>query len=148
MFKHILLPTDGSKLSGEGVRQTIKMAKALGAHITAVHIVRAFHPLREEGYFMPEVSALRKQFEDETATHAEEVLSPVKEAANKLGVKCDTVVATGDSPSQMIIKQARKSRCDLIMMASHGRKGLQRLLHGSETENVLTHSTIPVLVVR
>lgn len=148
MFKHILLPTDGSKLSDKGVKQTIKMAKALGAHITAVHIVRTYHPPKEEGFFMPEVSVLRKQFEDETATHIDEVLSPVKEAANRVGVRCDTVVATGDSPYHMIIEQAKKSRCDLIMMASHGRKGIQRLLHGSETANVLTHSNIPVLVLR
>jgi nucleotide-binding universal stress UspA family protein len=148
MFKHILLPTDGSSLSARGVKQTIRMAKALGAHITAVHVVREYHVPGEEGYFMPDVAVARKQFEDEAAAHAKEILGPVKEAANKVGVECDTVVTTGDSPYQMIINQAKKSGCDLIMMASHGRKGLQRLLHGSETVSVLTHSKIPVLVLR
>ena len=148
MFKHILLPTDGSDLSDKGVKQTIKMAKALGAHITAVHVVQSYHPPREEGFFVPDVAVLREQFENEAANAAKELLGPVKQAADKIGVKCDTVVATGDSPYQAIIRQAKKSKCDLIMMASHGRKGMQRLLHGSETAQVLTHSKIPVLVLR
>ena len=148
MFKHILLPTDGSDLSDKGVKQAIKMAKAIGAHITAVHIIRSYHPPREEGYFMPEVELLREQFENDAAKHASEILKPVKQAADKVGVKCDTVMATADSPYRAIINQAKKSKCDLIMMVSHGRKGIQRLLHGSETANVLTHSSIPVLVLR
>jgi nucleotide-binding universal stress UspA family protein len=148
MFKHILLPTDGSELSDEGVKQTLEMAKAIGAHVTAVHVLRTYHVRDEEGYAMPEVAVLRKRFEDETAAQAKDILSPVKEAANKLGVKCETVVARGGSPYRMIINQAKKSRCDLIMMASHGRRGIQRLLHGSETAKVLTHSKIPVLVMR
>ena len=148
MFKHILLPTDGSDLSDKGVKQTIRMAKALGAHITAVHIVPTYHSPREEGFFMPEVAALREKFESDAAKHANEILDPVKQAADKVGVKCDTVVATADSAYQAIIRQAKKSKCDLIMMASHGRKGIQRMLHGSETANVLTHSKIPVLVLR
>jgi nucleotide-binding universal stress UspA family protein len=148
MFKHILLPTDGSALSDKGVRQTIKMAKALGAQITAVHVVHGYRPLTEEGYVLPEVPLLRAQFEKDVEKHSNEVLNPVRQAAIKAGVQCDTVVATADSPSEAIINQARKSRCDLIMMASHGRRGLQRLLHGSETAKVLTHSKIPVLVLR
>src|SRR5687768_9824635 len=148
MFKHILLPTDGSDLSDKGVKQTIKMAKALGAQITAVHVVHSYHPPREEGYFMPEVPMLREKFENDVDKRANELLRPVKQAADRVGVKCDTVVASGDSPYQVIIKQAKTSKCDLIMMASHGRKGMQRLLHGSETAKVLTHSKIPVLVLR
>lgn len=148
MFKHILLPTDGSDLSQKGVKQTIKMAKELGAQITAVHVVSHYHAPREEGYFMPEVAVLREQFERESDKHANELLSPVKQAAERVGVKCDTVIAAGDSPYEVIINQAKKSKCDLIMMASHGRKGMQRLLHGSETHKVLTHSKIPVLVLR
>jgi nucleotide-binding universal stress UspA family protein len=148
MFKHILLPTDGSALSDRGVRQTIKMAKALGAQITAVHVMHRFEPLREEGYVMPEVPVLREQFERAAEKHSNDVLSPVRQAAVKAGVKCDIVAATANSPHEAIISQARKSGCDLIMMASHGRKGIQRLLHGSETVKVLTHSKIPVLVLR
>ncbi|HEX2825864.1 MAG TPA: universal stress protein [Burkholderiales bacterium] len=148
MFKHILLPTDGSALSEKGVRETIKMAKALGAHITAVHVVQRFRPLTDEVYVLPEVPLLRAQFEQDVERHSKEVLNPVKQAALKAGVECETVVAAADSPSEAIIDQAKKSRCDLIMMASHGRRGIQRLLHGSETARVLTHSKIPVLVLR
>ena len=148
MFKHILLPTDGSPLSDRGVKETIKMAKALGAQITAVHVVHRYEPLREEGYVMPEVPLLREQFEKEVEKHSNDVLSPVRQAAVEAGVRCDTVVATSNSPYEAIISQAKKSRCDLIMMASHGRKGIERLFHGSETVKVLTHSKIPVLVLR
>lgn len=150
MYKHILLPTDGSKLSDKGVRQAIKMARALRAKITAVHVVGSYHQpvLNQDGGFMPVIPAMRKDFEDRAAAYARRILGPVKAAASKCGVKCDTVVATGDLPYEMITKQARKSRCDLIMMASHGRSGIKALLLGSETAKVLTHSKIPVLVVR
>ena len=149
MFKHILLPTDGSKLSDQGVKQTIKMAKALGAKITAVHVMNNYHVvLQDEGFLMPDVPVLRKRLEEIRSRQVREILGSVKEAADKVGVRCDTVVAIGDMPYEMIIKQAKKSKCDLIMMASHGRRGIKGILLGSETAKVLTHSTIPVLVVR
>jgi nucleotide-binding universal stress UspA family protein len=151
MYKHILLPTDGSKLSTKGVQQAIKMARALRAKITAVHVVASYHQLlrdQEDGFMMPVIATLKEDFEDRAAARAKEILSPVKEAASKAGVRCDTVTAIGDFPFEAIIKQARKSKCDLIMMASHGRSGIKGLLLGSETAKVLTHSKIPVLVVR
>ena len=150
MYKHILLPTDGSKLSDKGVRQAIKLAQALKAKITAVHVVGNYRPpvLDQDEGFLPAIPAMRQDFENRAAAYAKGVLGPVKTAAGKSGVKCDTVVATGDLPYETIIKQARKSQCDLIMMASHGRSGIKALLLGSETAKVLTHSKIPVLVVR
>jgi nucleotide-binding universal stress UspA family protein len=149
MFKHILLPTDGSKLSDQGVKQTIKMAKALGAKITAVHVMNNYHVvLQDEGFLMPDVPVLRKRLEEIRSRQVREILGSVKEAADKVGVRCDTVVAIGDMPYEMIIKQAKKSKCDLIMMASHGRRGIKGILLGSETAKVLTHSKIPVLVLR
>lgn len=149
MFKHILLPTDGSKLSDQGVKQTIKMAKALGAKITAVHVMNNYHVvLQDEGFLMPDVPVLRKRLEEIRSRQVREILGSVKEAADKVGVRCDTVVAIGDMPYEMIIKQAKKSKCDLIMMASHGRRGIKGILVGSETAKVLTHSKIPVLVLR
>src|SRR6476661_5371982 len=126
MFKHILLPTDGSKLSDQGVKQTIKMAKALGAKITAVHVMNNYHVvLQDEGFLMPDVPVLRKRLEEIRSRQVREILGSVKEAADKVGVRCDTVVAIGDMPYEMIIKQAKKSKCDLIMMASHGRRGIK-----------------------
>lgn len=151
MFKHILLPTDGSKLSNKGVKETIKLARALRAKITAVHVVSNYRQHihdQEDGFMIPEIPALRNDFEDRAAAHAKAILGPIKAAAGKAGVKCDAVVATGDLPYEMIIKQAKKSKCDLIMMASHGHSGLKGILLGSETVKVLTHSKIPVLVVR
>jgi len=149
MFKHILLPTDGSKLSNKAVKQAIGVASALGAKITAVNVMGEYRlRLEYEGYVMPEIPALRKRFEEAEAANATKILAAVKKSASKSGVKCTTVTTTSDSPYDAIIKQARKSRCDLIMMASHGRKGLQGLLLGSETVKVLTHSKIPVLVCR
>jgi nucleotide-binding universal stress UspA family protein len=149
MFKHILLPTDGSKLSDQGVKQTIKMAKALGEKITAVHVMNNYHVvLQDEGFLMPDVPVLRKRLEEIRSRQVREILGSVKEAADKVGVRCDTVVAIGDMPYEMIIKQAKKSKCDLIMMASHGRRGIKGILLGSETAKVLTHSKIPVLVLR
>jgi nucleotide-binding universal stress UspA family protein len=149
VYKHILLPTDGSKLSEKGVTQGIKMARAMKAKVTAVHVVGRYHPVldQDEG-FVPVIPAVRKEFEDRSVECAMTILGPVKAAASKSGVKCDTVVATGDLPYEMIIEQARKSKCDLIMMASHGRSGIKSLLLGSETAKVLTHSKVPVLVVR
>lgn len=151
MFKHMLLPTDGSKLSNKGVTEAILLAKSLGAKITAVHVVNSYHQNiydQDDGFMIPEIQAFRNDFEDRAVERAEAVLSPVKAAAGKAGVKCDTVVANGDLPYEMIIKQAKKSKCDLIMMASHGRSGIKGFLLGSETVKVLTHSKIPVLVVR
>lgn len=151
MYKHILLPTDGSKLSGTGVKEAIRLAGALRAKITALHVVANYRQhIRdvEEGYMIPEMQVFRRDFEKRAAAHAKKILDQVKAAAAKAGVKCDAVVATGDLPYEMIIKQAGKSKCDLIMMASHGRSGIKGLLLGSETVKVLTHSRIPVLVVR
>ncbi len=149
MFKHILLPTDGSKLSDRTVTQAIEVAKALGAKITAVHIVGAYHlVLPDEGFATPEIPALKKRFHEEETARAKKILGTVKHAAQMAGVECDIVMATSDVPYEMIINQATKLGCDLIIMASHGRSGLQGILLGSETQKVLTHSKIPVLVCR
>ena len=149
MFKHILVPTDGSELSRTCVKQAIKTAKALNAKITAVHIVGKYQlPWQSEDWVMPVIPKLKERFDDAAAARARKILAPIKSAASTAGVRCDTVVATGDVPYEAIIKQARKSKCDLIMMASHGRRGIHGILLGSETVKVLTHSKIPVLVVR
>jgi nucleotide-binding universal stress UspA family protein len=97
---------------------------------------------------MPEIPALKKRFEEEEAVRAKKILGSVKEAARTAGVECEVVAATGDVPYAVIINQATKFKCDLIIMASHGRRGLEGILLGSETQQVLTHSKIPVLVCR
>ena len=149
MYKHILLPTDGSALSDKAVSKAVKIAAALGAKITAVNVMaRTPLDLMDEGFLAPEMPALRKRFDKAQASFAKKILEGVRRSASRAGVACDAVTVSGNLPYDGIIRQARKSRCDLIIMASHGRRGLQRLLLGSETTKVLTHSTIPVLVIR
>ena len=149
MFKHILLPTDGSELSNKAVKQAIEVAKALGAKITALHIMDSYHMvLHDEGLAMPEIAALKTRLGEEKAARAKKILGAIEEAAETASVECDAVVATSDVPYEMIIDQATRFKCDLIVMASHGRSGLQGILLGSVTQKVLTHSKIPVLVCR
>ena len=149
MFKHILVPTDGSALSSMVVSKAVAVAKALGARITAVHLAGHYRPvLHDDGFFMPEVPELRKRFEEETSGRTTKLLGAVKKVALAAGVPCNTVAMKGDLPYNGIIKEAKRAKCDLIMMASHGHKGLKGVLLGSETQKVLTHSKIPVLVYR
>ena len=148
MYTHVLLPTDGSKLADKAVKQGIALAKSIGARVTVMIATPEFQVVMDEGFVLPNAMMLRKRFEDETMRRATKVLDSVKAGAQAAGVKCDTVVTSSGRPYEAIIKQAKKSKCDLIMMASHGRKGLSGILLGSETTKVLTHSTIPVLVVR
>jgi nucleotide-binding universal stress UspA family protein len=102
----------------------------------------------DEGFVMPTVMSLRKRFEEETAARSRKLLDEVTADALVAGVACYGVTVVSSVPYDAIIRQAKKGKCDLIMMASHGRKGLSSILLGSETAKVLTHSTIPVLVVR
>ena len=148
MYKHILLPTDGSKLSEKAVKQCIRLAKSIGAKITVVNVTPEFQMAMDEGFVMPNAPLLKKRFEEATGTRSKKLLDAVQADANAAGVDCDGASVTGGAPYAAIIKHAKKEKCDLIMMASHGRKGLSSLLLGSETAKVLTHSTIPVLVVR
>ncbi len=150
MFKHILLPTDGSKLSDKAVKQAIKIAKALGAKITVVHVMPDFESYVSERYNVPAQMAapVKRKYKEEAVAASNEILDLACAAATAAGVECAGVSVAGDSPYEAIIKQAAKSGCDLIMMASHGRKGLQSMLLGSETQKVLVHSKIPVLVCR
>jgi nucleotide-binding universal stress UspA family protein len=148
MFKHILLPTDGSKLSDRAVQRGMQFAKEVNARVTALHVVPEFRMVVEEGFVSPMSAELKKRFENESQQHARKMLAKVEKTAKEAGVKCESVSVVSDYPYQQIIEIAKKNKCDLIMMASHGRRGLSSLLLGSETAKVLTHSKIPVLVVR
>lgn len=148
MFKHILLPTDGSKLSGRAVQFGIAFAKSIKAKVTTVHVVPEFQMVMDEGFVSPMGADMKRRFENDAREHARKLLAKVEKAAATAGVKCEAVAVVSDLPFQKIIETAKEKKCDLIMMASHGRKGLSSLLLGSETAKVLTHSKIPVLVVR
>jgi nucleotide-binding universal stress UspA family protein len=148
MFKHILLPTDGSKLSDRAVKRGIEFAKAAKARVTSIHVVPEFRMIADEGFVVPMSAELKRRFEASSKERAKKVVDKAAKLAKTAGVKHDGVVLSSDFPYQLIIDTAKKRKCDLIIMASHGRRGLSSLLLGSETAKVLTHSKVPVMVVR
>ena len=145
MFKHLLLPIDGSELSEAALQKGVEFAKSINARITGFYVMPQFHIFT---YRTEMVDNTKEEFAKDCRAHADRYLAVVKKAAKAAGVACDIAVATSDHPYEAIIKAAEKKGCDLIMMASHGRRGMQGLLLGSETQKVLTHSKIPVLVYR
>ena len=148
MFKHILLPTDGSKLSDRAVQRGIELAESLGARVTAMHVIPEFRMMADESFVLPNSVDLKRRYDKESKARADKMLAKIGERAAAAGVKFEAVSVNADVPYEQIIETAKKRKCDLIMMASHGRRGLSGLLLGSETSKVLTHSKIPVLVVR
>ena len=145
MFEHILLPTDGSRLSEKSVKQGIRMAKVLQASVTALHVSPKS---RSFTYQIDMLESTSGDYAEGCKTSAKNYLDFVKRVAAGAGVECDVVHVTSDQPYKEIIKAAQKKKCDLILMASHGRRGIEGFLLGSETQKVLTHSQIPVLVYR
>jgi nucleotide-binding universal stress UspA family protein len=147
MYKRILVATDGSKLSKKAVDDAIALAASLGAELVALKVVPRYPQSYFEGAIplsSQDVARVEQQWTDEG--HA--VVEAVKHAGAAQGVKVKPVIARSDVVSDALIAAAKKHKADLIVMASHGRKGVKRLLLGSETQQVLTHSEIPVLVLR
>ena len=145
MFKHLLLPTDGSELSRAAIRKGVRFAKESNARVTAVSVIPEFHVLTFDTTMIEDTKAV---FLADSRAQAEATLALLKKSADEEGVLCDTAVMVSDHPYQAIIRIAEDKDCDLILMASHGRHGAQALLLGSETQKVLTHTRIPVLVYR
>ncbi len=147
MYKHILIPTDGSDLSRKAIAAGVKLAKSIGAKVTGFFaappatpvVYKDFVPV---GYMTPEQHA---ELIEKTAA---KYLGVIEQAAQKAGVACECIHVTNDFPADAILAMAKQKRCDLIFMASHGRRGLAGVLLGSETQKVLTHSKLPVLVYR
>ncbi|MCE9639628.1 MAG: universal stress protein [Betaproteobacteria bacterium] len=149
MYKHILLATDGSPLSDEAALHAMHTAKQLDARLTVMTVAPEYHQLLENVESLGRGAGTRKeQFEEKQKERANLILDEVKKAASRYGVRCFSAVAFGDRPYRAILEQAEKSQCDLIVMASHGRRGLKGVLLGSETSKVLAHGRIPVLVCR
>lgn len=148
-YKHILLPVDGSDLSRKAEKECIAFAKSTGAKVTAIHVVSHFY-LHIPPYATPKSvhTKIEKEHEEEATAIAQKMVSALVTRAKADGVECDGLVVVGNHPYEEIINNAENRKCDLIMMASHGRRGLDAVLLGSETVKVLTHSKIPVLVVR
>ena len=145
MYKHILLPTDGSPLSDAAVRRGVQFARQLGAKVTGFYAMPEFQMV---SYTMAMEDNSKDLFDQQARARAEKVLAVVQQCAAEQAVECDTATVTSDVPYEAIIRTATERGCDLILMASHGRRGLQGFLLGSETSKVLTHSKIAVLVQR
>ena len=147
MYKHILVPSDGSEFSQAAARQAISFAKGVGARVTALY-VKPPHPVH---YYVEGVEfnlPSPNRYDELDEQEAQRILGFVAGLCQEAGVSCDKVSLTSDVVHDAIIDVASKRGCDLICMASHGRRGLSALLLGSETTKVLTHSKIPVLVLR
>jgi nucleotide-binding universal stress UspA family protein len=145
LFKNILVPTDGSDLAAKAVEQGVLFAKEIRAKITAVTVTEPFHSLSVAPNQLEYTPIEYKKYAE---AHAEEVLGIVSAAAKLAGVACATLHMEHEHVYQAIIEAAEARRCDLIVMASHGRRGVAAVVLGSETVKVLTHSKIPVLVYR
>jgi nucleotide-binding universal stress UspA family protein len=148
-YKHIMLPVDGSEPSRKAEKECIAFAKSIGAKVTTIHVVSHFH-LHFQPWATPKSlhTKIEREHEEEARELAQKMISEIVTRAKEKGVVCDGLVVVGDHPYEEIINSAGNRKCDLIMMASHGRRGLDAVLLGSETVKVLTHSRIPVLVVR
>ena len=147
MFKHILVPSDGSELSQDAVRRAVSFAKEAGAKITAFH-VKPEYPVTYYGEGVLIDTTSPEKFDELAETQAQEILDFIMELCREAGVPCSRLTAVSDSPYEAIVEASKESGCDLIFLSSHGRHGLTSLLLGSQTQKVVTHSTIPVLVYR
>lgn len=145
MYKHILIATDGSELSRKAVTDGIQLAKALGARITTVTVAKTQFPVVVEGI---EIGPSAEERAQSANGQAARILDEVSAEARRQGVRCEIVSAIDEHPHRTIIDTVEARGCDLIVMASHGRRGIKALLLGSETQKVLTHSKTPVLVHR
>ena len=148
MYRHILVPTDGSKLSAKAIKTAATMARTLGAKLMGVYVIPPYVPpvYGEAVIYVPEVTP--KRYKEITAREAKKALATVESEAQAAGIQCKTVSVTADQAWEGIVRTAHSKACDLIVMASHGRRGISGLLLGSETTKVLTHSKTPVLVCR
>jgi len=145
MFKNILIATDGSELAWKAVEHGVALAKSIGAKVTVVTVTLPFHIFTLDPLVVEDTA---DQYDKRIQEHAEKLLGGIATAAKAAGVACDTVHVEHEHPYRAIIDTANSRGCDLITMASHGRRGVSALLLGSETVKVLTHSKIPVLVHR
>jgi len=146
MYRHILIPTDGSELSEKAISHAVALAKVHGARITALHVSPQYHVSALDPITV--VQDAQDKHRQQIRTLASQYLEVVAHAARMAGIACDKIHIVNDHPYEAIIDTAKSKGCDLIAMASHGRRGLSAIVLGSQTLKVLTHSTTPVLVLR
>lgn len=146
MYKHILIPTDGSELSLKAVREGIELARTMNARVTLFTASVPFHAVADDSMLNP--GDLAKRYSTVAEERAAERLKPGQEYAQRLGVAARAEHVYAEHPYEAIVNAVRQDGCDLVCMASHGRKGVVGMVMGSETAKVLTHSKVPVLVCR
>lgn len=149
MYSHILISTDGSELASKGLDHGLKLAKALGARVTIITVTERF-PVYADALGAAYVTSetMLADYDASQRDAAAAVLNAAKSAADRVGVTAETLHIPNAQPAEAIIEAAKSRNCSLIAMASHGRRGLGRLVLGSVTAEVLAHSPVPVLVVR
>lgn len=143
MFKNILIPTDGSDLAEKAVKAGIAFAREIQAKATVLTVTEPFHVFT---FNTQAVEDTPEEYRKHAHEHARETLGAAARAARAAGVACETIEVESEHPYQAIIDTAKNQGCDLIMMATHGRHGMDAVIHGSETAKVLTHSDLTVLV--
>jgi len=146
MYRHILIPTDGSELADHAVTNGLELAKSLGAKVSVIVVEQPFDWLSVSETTTRQITEESAKHAEQIKKHATMVLSRAANAAKQAGVSCDTIQVENEQPYQAIIAAAKNKGCDLIVMASHGRSGLSGVLLGSVTNKVLTHTKTPVLV--
>lgn len=147
MYKRILVATDGSELSQKAIDSALSLGASLGAEVVALKVVTPYPVSYFEGGMALDMKEIGR-IEEGWSAKAQAELDKVKATGQAKGVNVTALVVHSDVVSETVIAQAKKQHCDLIVMASHGRRGMARMLLGSETQHVLTHSHIPVLVLR
>ncbi|RMX08807.1 universal stress protein [Corticibacter populi] len=147
MYKHILVSTDGSELSEKAANHALELAKLTGADLVAITVTPSYPVTYLEGS-MPINSDQAKEIEAKWRAESQKYVASIEEAGRQQGVAVQAIIVNNDNISEAILKTAAEKNVDLIIMASHGRKGIARLLLGSETQHVLTNAKVPVLVLR
>ena len=147
MFRNILVPTDGSALSRKAIKRAVQLAKEQKGRVTGFYVGPAWRA-RAADESIPYRIVSPEQHQANVKKTAQRILKAVESEAAKAGVPCTTSFSTDDFPYMKIVEAATRNGCDLILMATHGRRGISRLLLGSETSKVLAHSKVPVLVCR
>jgi nucleotide-binding universal stress UspA family protein len=147
MYHRILVPTDGSGLSQKAVDSAIEQAASCGAELVVLHVLPVPAPFHFDGTLRSTAVHATRQETTRTA-HGKLLVEQVEAAAARAGVKCQGVLAHADVVAEAILATAKEHECDLIVMASHGRQGIERVLFGSQAEDVLADGSLPVLVLR
>jgi len=148
MYKNILITTDGSELATQGLSHGLELAKKLNIPVTIMTATETWPMFAMVNQAEKHIANPIEQFEKGVAAAAQKILSAAEETAKKLGVACECIHVKDRHPAEGILETATSKGCDLIVMASHGRRGMKKVLLGSVASEVLTHSKVPVLILR